>query len=165
MSNTPKEVGSLSEIQITKIIQRTGIQRFIFLSHEEAAPLLGESHKQVVIHWESLIVRTSLVPAKERGFKLFLNQELRKAAQADSGDPIHLRIRRHVGSPEHPLPPLFKQALEEHPAALAQFLAQTTARRNEMIRFVGQAKQEATQLRRIQKCLAILGKHSSSHSH
>jgi uncharacterized protein YdeI (YjbR/CyaY-like superfamily) len=81
---------------------------------------------------------------------------MRKAAGADTGDPVGVSLRLDRGSREIPVPGDFAAALSLAPAAHDYFEGKSTALRREVLRYIEQAKAPATRARRIVNCIRVL---------
>lgn len=145
-------------LELNATIEQSGIQRFVLVPKSIATQLGKEKYIPVVATIGDHKARATMVPAGKGDYRIFLNSAMRKAAGADTGEPIHLTLAPHLGGIELPIPDFFQAALEGDPAALAVFLNLTPGRRNEFIKFVGGVKKPEARQNRIAKSLEMLRK-------
>ncbi|MGD8415174.1 MAG: YdeI/OmpD-associated family protein [Candidatus Latescibacterota bacterium] len=101
-------------------------------------------------------VRTNLVSRGGGTFRVFINSDLRRAANADLGDVIDVEIRLDLTDREPDVPSDLESALKRAGLSWRQFNELTVNQRREMVAFVQAAKQETTRLRRISRVLEVL---------
>lgn len=141
------------------VIYKVGILRCVSVPEEISAVLERGSARTVpvVATVAGRTTRTSLLPAGSGCYRLFLDRTMRKAAGADTGDPVGVTLRLDRASREMPVPQDFAAALIRAPDAHRYFDGGTTALRHEVLRYIEQAKAAATRARRIHHCVQVLG--------
>ena len=143
-------------VVLNAVIEKSGIQRYVQVPGPLASELGQGKYIPIVVKIGELETRATMVPGGHGAYRIFLNGEMRRAAGADTGEPVHLEIFRHQGPLDLPIPDAFRAALEADPAALAAFLDLTPGKRNEFIKFVEGVKKEEAKLKRISKSLEML---------
>ena len=101
-------------------------------------------------------VATNLLPRGDARFRVFVNSDLRRAAGADTGDSIDVEIRLDISNREPDIPPTLLNALEDTDWALGFYKGLTINQRREIVRFVEDAKQDPTQVRRAARVMEVL---------
>jgi len=89
-------------------------------------------------------------------WRLYLNTPMRKAAQKDVGDRVTLTVEFDPEPRVEPMPPEFEAALAEHRAAKAAFAGLAPSRKKEILRYLNQAKTDATRHRNVVKVIRFL---------
>lgn len=144
--------------QFVGVIYKVGILRCVSVPEAICTRLadVGKRTVPVVATVAGQTLRTTLLPAAGRSFRLFLNRAMRKAAGVDAGDSIGVSLRVDRKSCEIPVPDDFAAALSRVPDARRYFVENTTALRREVLRYIEQAKAPATRARRIGNCVRVL---------
>jgi hypothetical protein len=89
-------------------------------------------------------------------WRLYLNTPMRKAAQKDVGDRITLLVEFDAEPRVEPMPPALSAALAEHESAKATFDTLPPSRKKEILRYLNQAKTDATLQRNVAKVIRFL---------
>jgi len=144
--------------QFIAVIYRIGILRCVTVPEDIGARLKQTEVRTVpvVATVAGRTLRTTLLPASGGSYRLFLNRTMRKAAGADTGDPIGVSLRFDRGLREMPVPDDFAAALSRASDAFSYFTGRTTALRREVLRYIEQAKMPTTRARRIRNCVREL---------
>lgn len=90
----------------------------------------------------------SLLPVKEDGFILALNQSLRKALKKEAGAKIELKLEFDADF-KIEMPEDLELCLDQESGLLSIFLAQPQSHRNYFINWLNSAKTEATRTKRL----------------
>lgn len=103
---------------------------------------------------------TSIMPSGDGTHHLMFNKAMQAAAAGigwSAGQPITFEVRKdNLPRPETPMPKELENALEADPTARALFEKLAPSHKKEHIRYVSEAKQEATRQRRAVRCLEII---------
>lgn len=142
--------------EFVAIIYKVGILRCVSVPEGVCAQLTPGRAVPVVITVAGRTARTTLLPAAGGDFRLYLDGAMRKAAGADTGDPVGIALRLDRASREMPVPGDLAGALARVPRAHREYRAVTTAMRREIVRYIEKAKAPATRARRIAHCLRML---------
>jgi bacteriocin resistance YdeI/OmpD-like protein/uncharacterized protein DUF1905 len=94
-------------------------------------------------------VRTTLLPAGGGRYRMQFNGELRKAAQADTGDAVNLEVSLDRGSREIAVPPDLRAALKVHAKARKAFQEAPPGYRRQILKWLAAAKGERARMKRI----------------
>jgi len=97
-------------------------------------------------------IRTSLVPVKGGRHQLFLNRRVREAASVRPGSRVKLVLALDVAPREEPMPEDLARALRDADA-LGPFQRIARSTRNEVIRWIDDAKTEPTREKRIARAV------------
>lgn len=87
-------------------------------------------------------VRTTIVPAGGRRYRLTLNTTLRKAARVDVGDLVGVELRLDRESREIPLPEELREVLKEFPKAWRAFQELPPGHRRQLLLYFSRAKSQ-----------------------
>ena len=86
----------------------------------------------------------SLIPWKERGWHFGLSEPLCRTVGVDTGDRVHVEMRR----PEDTRPDELKELLKSNPKAQKSWDGLSAGERRDLVLFVASAKKAETRLRR-----------------
>jgi Bacteriocin-protection, YdeI or OmpD-Associated/Domain of unknown function (DUF1905) len=148
----------IEEHHFVAVIYRVGILRCVSVP-EEICSRLGRGRTRalpVVATVAGQTTRTSLLPAAGGSYRLFLDRAMRRAAGADTGEPVGVTLKLDRASREMFVPEDFAAALARAPEARGYFTGGTVALRREVLRYIEQAKAAATRARRIRNCVRVL---------
>jgi len=131
----------------------------VVLPDRIVAALKAESGKN-----QSIPVRASLqgepfkanVVRYRGAWRLYLNGVMRKATATQPGDRVTVELAFDPRPRTLPVPPAFAKALAADPKAKAALDALAPSRRKELLRYLGNLKQEASLLRNIERMLRYL---------
>lgn len=103
---------------------------------------------------------TSIMPTGDGRHHLMFNKAMQAAAVSlgwRTGEPLTFDLRRDdLPRPEAQMPKELETALEADPAARALFEKLAPSHKKEHIRYVSEARQEATRQKRAVRCLEII---------
>lgn len=111
---------------------------------------------QVVAVVSGRSVRTTLVPAGAGRYRLQINAEQRKAAQADAGDVVSVELRLDTASRILPIPGDLRAGLRDHPKAWKAFEALAPGQRRQFIQWFDAAKAPETRHNRLDRAIDVL---------
>ncbi len=94
---------------------------------------------------------TTLVPRGGGAHRLFLDGAARRAAATAEGESVAVELRRD--GPDPPLPEELTDALQRNEGTPEAFALLPPGLRREMIRYVTDAKREATRVARIEQAI------------
>ena len=97
-------------------------------------------------------IRTSATPVAGGRHKMFLNRRVREAANLRPGDRAKVILARDSSPHEEPMPDDLVLALRDADA-LGPFLRIARSTRNELMRWIDDAKMETTRAKRIQRAV------------
>ena len=86
----------------------------------------------------------SLIPWKERGWHFGLSEPLCRKVGVDTGDRVHVEMRR----PEDTRPDELKELLKSNPKAQKSWDGLSAGERRDLVLFVASAKKAETRMRR-----------------
>jgi hypothetical protein len=89
-------------------------------------------------------------------WRLYLNTEMRRAANVDVGDQVTVRVQFDHAPRPVPMPPEFELALAENKQAKEAFEKLTPSRQKEILRYLNSLKQSETLERNIEKAIGFL---------
>ena len=100
--------------------------------------------------------RTTLVPAGRGRYRLQFNAVLRKAAHADVGDEVTVRIEVDLASRDLPIPLEFQAALQRNNVVRKEFRRLPSGSRMQLLRMLQKARAPETLHRRIDRAVEVL---------
>jgi hypothetical protein len=100
--------------------------------------------------------RANLVPVGAGRHRLYLNAEIRKGAQADTGDTVQVTLEIDTASRKLPMPDDLADALQAAKGAAEAFEALTASRRKELLSVLLHTKLPETRKRRIERIIDLL---------
>ena len=100
--------------------------------------------------------RTTLVPAGAGRYRLQINTEQRKAAQADAGDVVSVTLRLDTASRSLPVPADLRTGLKDHPKARKAFEALAPGQRRQFLQWFDSAKAPETRRKRLDRAIDVL---------
>jgi hypothetical protein len=109
---------------------------------------LGPGRVHIIGTVNGVKLQTSLTPVASGGHKLFLNRRIREAAKLAPGDRARVALERDVAPKEEPIPDDLATALRDADA-LGPFQRIARSTRNELVRWIDDAKTEPTREKRI----------------
>lgn len=89
-------------------------------------------------------------------WRLYLNTEMRKAANVEVGDDVTIEIQFDGNTRTVPMPPQFSLALSKDKQAKEAFENLAPSRQREILRYLNSLKQPATLARNIEKVIGFL---------
>jgi hypothetical protein len=95
------------------------------------------------------IGRRSLIPWKERGWHFGLSEPMCRTVGVDTGDPVHVEMRR----PRDTRPDELKALLKSNPSAQRTWERLSVGERRDFVLFVASAKKTETRTRRARRLL------------
>lgn len=103
--------------------------------------------------------RVNLMPVRDGTFRLYLNEEIRKATGVDTGDIVTIEFlfdEEYRGGPTHPMPSWFGDELSTNPAARAGWGRLPPSRQKEILRYFSRLKSPEAKERNLEKALHVL---------
>lgn len=101
-------------------------------------------------------IRATLVPIGEGRHRLFINGDMRKRAQVDVGDCIHLALEYDPKPRNIPMPKHFAFALQQNKKAKEAFEQLTPSRQKEILTYLNWLKQPESLKQNIEKTVSQL---------
>lgn len=146
------------------IVKIRGINPFIAISASRAEALKPRWRKPLPvllrINDKPVVAsRTSMMPAGDGGFYLYLNQVVRTAAGVAVGDVVRVEIEfdaSYRNGPAHAMPLWFTQALKKNPQAKENWTALIPSRKKEVLRYFAGLKSPEARERNLAKALHVL---------
>jgi hypothetical protein len=94
---------------------------------------------------------TRLTPRGGGAYRLFLDGEVRSAADIHVGDDVTIEVARADATPELPLPDDLREALSALDGGVQAFVGLTEAQRTGMVAFVERARTAGTRARYVER--------------
>lgn len=113
---------------------------------------LGPGRVHVVGTVNGIPLQTSLTPTSTGRHKLFLNRRVREAAKVATGDRVKIVLAPDVAPKQEPIPDDLLYALREVDA-LGPFQRIARSTRNELVRWIEDARTEPTREKRIARAV------------
>lgn len=101
-------------------------------------------------------IRTTLMPRGGGRYRLFLNDEIRKATSVDVGDEVIIVLRIDRESKEIPVPRDLEKALSSTKGGRAAFDILTPLQKRAFLQYILKAKKPETRERRIREGIQLL---------
>jgi len=125
-----------------------GVPFYVVVVPAAVSAALGAGRIHIVGTVNGTSLQTSLTPTAGGRHKLFLNRRVREAAKVELGDRVKIVLERDLAPREEPLPDDLVLALREADS-LAAFQRIARSTRNEVIRWIEDARTEPTRDKRI----------------
>jgi hypothetical protein len=125
-----------------------GVPFYVVAVSKAVSTALGAGRVHVVGTVNGVPLQTSLNPVAGGGHKLFLNRRIREAAKLEPGDRATVTLKRDLAPREEALPDDLVAALREADA-LGPFERIARSTRNEVVRWIEDARTEPTREKRI----------------
>jgi hypothetical protein len=125
-----------------------GVPFYVVFVPAKVSAAFGRGRVNVRGAVEGVEIYTSLVPMQGGRHKLFLNGRVRKAAKIAPGDRVKVTLAKDAAPREEALPDDLVRALRDADA-LGPFQRLARSTRNEVVRWIDDAKAEATREKRI----------------
>ena len=131
-------------------IYKIGLIRYVDVPRKVSRSLgAKEVHVAVRGTVQGVPVVTTLVSRGNGTHRIAIHGEIRKQLRVDAGAIVEIGIERDVESREPLVPPALRIALRESPKAQAVFQGMTVSLRRQIVRYLTEAKQQATRERRV----------------
>lgn len=137
-------------------LYKVGINRCVDVPEEVSRALGGKGYISVVATAHGLATRTTLVPAGNRRYRLFLHGKIRNKLGMDAGSLVGVTLRQDRKPNELAVPADVAAALGKTRGAQTAFQAVTPALRREFLRWVLDAKRPRTRAKRLRRAIPIL---------
>jgi Bacteriocin-protection, YdeI or OmpD-Associated/Domain of unknown function (DUF1905) len=137
-------------------LYKLGINRCVDVPEDISRTLGGKGYIPVFASVQGLIARTTLIPAGNGQYRLFIDGKIRKKLSVDAGSLIGITLRRDKKPSELVVPQDVAAALRKTPGAHQAFRSVTPALRREFLRWVLNAKHAETRASRIARAIPIL---------
>jgi hypothetical protein len=137
-------------------LYKLGINRCVDVPGEVSRALGSKGYVPVVVSAQGLVTRTTLVPAGNGQYRLFIDGKIRKKLSVDAGNLIGITLRRDKKPNELSVPADVAAALRKTPGAQNAFKNITPGLRREFLRWVLNAKHSETRAKRIERAIPIL---------
>ncbi len=148
--------GSSKPQWFSATIYTVGINRCVDVPDSIGKTFEGQRYVPVVATVKEHGARTTLVPGGRGRYRLFLNNEVRKAAGVDTGDRVRITLSIDSESREIPVPKDVAKALRSTKGAQVDFEVLTPSQRRGFLQWVLSAKTPETRERRIMKGIGII---------
>jgi len=162
MSATTRAAGSIAKRKTEEthrfvaVIYKVWLLRCVSVPEEICSRFAPARSVPVVATIAGRTMRTTLVPAGGKSYRLFLPGPIRKAAKADTGDPVGITLRVDRASREPVLPADLAAAFRRAPAAKKEYDHATVALRREVVGYTEKKKRPETRARHIARCMEVL---------
>ena len=131
-------------------IYKIGLIRYVDVPRKVSRSLgAKEVHVAVRGTVQGVPLVTTLMSRGHGTHRIAIHGDIRKELRVDAGAIVEIAIERDVESREPLLPPALRIALRESPKAQAIFQGMTVSLRRQIVRYLTEAKQQATFERRV----------------
>jgi hypothetical protein len=103
--------------------------------------------------------RVNLMPVGDGTFRLYLNTDIREAADLDVGDTCVLDVQfdeEYRNGPLHPMPSWFDKELDRNPLARSGWEQLIPSRQKEILRYFARLKSPEAKQRNVRRALNVL---------
>lgn len=145
------------------VIYRQGILRAVDVPREFAAQVSDWDFPPVIATVGGVERATTLVRRSDGGLRLFLHDQLRKAAAVDTGDAVQVDLRID-DSPLLPIPDDMMQVAESVDGGLEAIELLPPGLRRQMLVFLEEAKRPDTRRKRLVRLRELLEERASGRS-
>lgn len=115
-------------------LYKLGINRYVDVPEEISRALGGKGYIPVIANAQGLVVRTTLVPARNGQYRLFVDGKIRKTLGVAAGGLIGIALGRDKKPNELAVPADVTLALRKTPGARKAFESVTPGLRREFLR-------------------------------
>lgn len=160
----PAQLSLHNVMKFTAKIEITGLNPYVRVSKARAAklhkdwkrpmPVVVQINGQPKPAWH-----INMMPMGNGDFYLYLAGEVRKASNTKVGDVVEVDVAfdpAYKSGPTHPMPAWFRDALDKHPVAKANWEALIPSRQKEVLRYFSWLKSDETKERNLEKALHVL---------
>jgi len=151
----------LVRVAFEAVIYRQGILRAVDVPQEFAQQVLDWNFPPVIATLGGVERATTLVRRADGGLRLFLHDQLRKAAGVDTGDTAQVDLRLD-DSPLLPIPDDMMEVAESVDGGFEALELLPPGLRRQMLVFVEDAKSPETRLKRLARVRELLEDRASS---
>lgn len=137
-------------------LYKLGINRCVDVPEEISRALGGKGYIPVIASAQGLVIRTTLVPAGNGQYRLFIDGRIRKKLGVDAGGLIGIALQRDKKPNKVTVPADVAAALRKARGAQKAFENITPGLRREFLRWVLNAKHAETRAKRIERAIPIL---------
>jgi hypothetical protein len=154
----------MPSIKFGAVIKIIGVNPYVLVSATRAAilrpawrkpmPVLARINGTPKKPW-----RINMMPKGDGSFYLYLHGNVRKASQTKVGDKVEVEIEfdaKYRNGPMHPMPALFRAALNENPNANKSWASLPPSRKKEILRYFDALKSVEALDRNITRMMHIL---------
>jgi hypothetical protein len=128
----------------------------VLVPAEIAKALGGLKQMRVVGTINGVAYQSSTMPYGGRGLFMGVHKATRQAAAVEFGDAVDVTVARDERPRVLEIPPELEAAFVAEPTLRARFEALSFSRRKDLAVPIGEAKQEATRAKRLEKALSQL---------
>jgi hypothetical protein len=151
MPKRPENEDSVTFRAVLEPLQ-VGVPFYALKVPARASAVLGEGRVHVRGTVNGVEIRTSLLPVTGGGHKLLLNRRVRDATGLAMGSRVDVVLARNAAPHEEPMPDDLVRALRDADA-LEAFQGVARSTRNELMRWIEDARTEPTREKRIQRAV------------
>ena len=144
--------------EFSAVIGKIGINPYVSIPEHVAACLDKRGYIPVNGSLNGITIRSTIVPVKGGRHRLYVNGEMRKKAQVDVGDEVHLSLTFDEKKREVKMPEEFMLALQKNAKAKAAFERLRPSRQKEIIAYLNFLKKPESLKRNIDKVMTLLTK-------
>lgn len=142
--------------QFSATLYKVGINRCVDVPENVGNAFRRRRYVPVVATVKGHSIRTTLVPRSGGRYRLFLNDQIRKAAGVDAGDEVSIVLRIDRESREIPVPRDLAKALSRTKGGRAAFDMLTPLQKRAFLQYILKAKKPETRERRIREGIELL---------
>jgi hypothetical protein len=146
-------IGSVHRFSGT--IYNVGINRCVDVPPEVANSIGGGRYIPVVVRIRNSETKTTLVPGGGGVYRLFVNNDVRRACGIDTGDIVSVEIEFDA-APELDLPDELEEVLADSESLRGVFERLAPGKRREMVRWVARARRPDTRAVRVARIVEHL---------
>ncbi len=154
----------MCRLRFRAVIGIEGINPYVLVSARRAARLHPGWRRPMPVRVRvnsqpEKLWRINLMPVGDGSFYLYLHGDVRKASGSKVGDAVTVEVefdKEYRGGPAHPMPPWFRQALEQNGLAKQAWRELVPSRKKEILRYFAGLKSAETQARNLQRAIHVL---------
>ena len=144
--------------EFSAVIGKIGINPYVSVPERVTACLDKRGYIPVSGSLNGIPIRSTLVPVKGGQHRLYVNGEMRKKAQVDVGDEVHLSLAFDEEKRKIHMPEEFTLALQKNEKAKAAFEQLSPSHQKEILAYLNFLKKHESLKRNIDKVMTLLTK-------
>jgi uncharacterized protein YdeI (YjbR/CyaY-like superfamily) len=134
-------------------IYKEGSNYLIEIPKEIGLSFKRQGYIPVKVKFQDKIFKSTMINRRNEKFVLFLNSEIRKTAKINEYDVIKAAIEFDPEPRDIAIPEDVELLLSENRIVYSTFLNMSTAHRNEILKYILEAKKPESRLKRINKMI------------
>ena len=151
-------------VWLTSQIQIVGVNPYVPVPREKASRVKRDWRGPMPVRYRvkgkpKATWAINMMPVHDGSYRLYLNGQVRKAANLKMGDQVELTIQFDNGyrhGPQHPMPPWFGDELARNHLAMHGWKLLSPSRQKEILRYFANLKSLEAKRRNLNRAIHVL---------